>query len=139
MVALRQHLKKTGRPCRVFQETFYLKKRELDLAILPDVMVRCGPLEPGTSSVPDPMVVFEVLSPGTEARDRYEKWDRYKELPSLRHYVLVHRDRPLITVRSRQGDRWTGEIIEGLDRVFALSAIDFEMALAAVYEDVLAG
>ncbi|MEJ1158129.1 Uma2 family endonuclease [Prosthecomicrobium sp. N25] len=139
MVALRQHIKATKRPCHVFQEAFYLKRRELDFAVLPDVMVQCGRLEPGATSIQDPMVVVEVLSPGTEARDRYEKWDGYKKLPSLVHYVMVHRDKPLIEVRNRNGAEWRIDWLEGLDRSLSLPAIDFSMPLAAVYEDVLTG
>jgi Uma2 family endonuclease len=138
-IALQTGFRKKASPCRAFKETFYLKRRALDLTVFPDIIVRCGEIERGQTSVDDPTALIEVLSPGTEPRDRYEKWDRYKELPSLRHYVLVHRDKPMIEVRSRQGDIWTVEIIEGLDQIFALPALDFEMALAAVYEDVLAG
>ena len=39
--------------------------------LLPDVLVVCGDLEPGATSVDDATVLFEVLSPGTEARDRF--------------------------------------------------------------------
>ncbi|WP_246662206.1 Uma2 family endonuclease [Prosthecodimorpha hirschii] len=139
MVALRSHIKATGRPCRVFQETFFLKRRELDFAVLPDVMVRCGPMEPASASVPDPMVVIEVLSPGTEPRDRYDKWDGYRQIPSLQHYVLVHRDRILVEIKTRQGTEWTTTVVDDPAAEFALAALDFRMPLAAVYEDVLAG
>lgn len=72
--ALRSHFKSTGRPCHAFQETFYVKERSLDLAVLPDVVVRCGAIETGATSVSDPVVLVEVLSPGTAARDMFEKW-----------------------------------------------------------------
>eukprot|EP01037_Dinobryon_pediforme_P039945 gene39944-biopygen22883 len=45
--ALRTHFKATKRPCRAFQETFYVKKRSDDFAVLPDIVVRCGQLTPG--------------------------------------------------------------------------------------------
>lgn len=135
--ALRSHFKATKRPCRVFQETFYVKRRETDFAVLPDVVVRCGPMEPGATSVSDPVAVFEVLSPGTEGRDRYEKWNGYKQLPSLQYYALVARDTPRIELKTRAGDIWQAEDLEGLDRTLRLPSLDFEIGLAEVYEDVI--
>ncbi len=136
--ALRAHFKATGRPCRAFQETFYVKKRSDDFAVLPDIVVRCGQLTPGQISVDDPSVVFEILSPGTEQRDRSEKWIGYRKLASLQHFVLVDRDRPLVEVRTRDGLAWKSQLLEELDSLLHLEAIDFTISLAAIYEDVLA-
>ncbi|SFG39046.1 Uma2 family endonuclease [Methylobacterium gossipiicola] len=88
-------------PCRVFTETFHLKSRPLDAAMLPDVLVACGDLEPGATSFDNPTVLFEVLSPETEARDRFEIWRIYQQFPALRHYVVVARDRPHLEVYDR--------------------------------------
>ena len=137
--ALRDHFRRTGRPCRVFQESFYLKSRALDLAILPDVVVRCGPLAPGATSLDDPVVLAEVLSPATAARDRHDKWELCRRLPSLRHYLLVDSERARLELRSRDGDDWTVETLAGFDAVLRLPAIGFEIAAAVVYEDVSAG
>lgn len=135
--ALRNHFKRTARPCVALQETFFVKKRSADLSVLPDVVVRCGPMKPGATSVDDPVVVVEVLSPGTETRDRFEKWDGYRQIPELTHYVLVQRDKPLAEIRTRDGQAWKLDTIEGLDAELALPALDFAMPLSAVYEDVL--
>lgn len=68
-------------------------KKAVDSAMLPDVMVHCGPLPSGATSMNDPTVLVEVMSEGSKARDRFEKWAVYQKLSSLRHYVLVERDR----------------------------------------------
>lgn len=47
-----------------------MKSRALDAAMLPDVSVVCGDIEPGATSGDDPRGVFEPLAPGTEARNR---------------------------------------------------------------------
>jgi Uma2 family endonuclease len=62
-----------GSRCQTLAETFYVKRAELDAMLLPDVVVVCGDLEPGATSTDEPAVIFEVLSTGTEARDRLEK------------------------------------------------------------------
>jgi Uma2 family endonuclease len=123
--------------CRPYDETFFLKKPELASAVLPDVMVRCGPLAPGATFLDDPVVVFEVLSDGSERRDRTEKWTIYRQLPSLRHYVLVDRDSPVVEVRSRRGDEWSElRVLDRLEATVDLPAIDISLPLAVIYEDV---
>jgi Uma2 family endonuclease len=129
-----------GSSCQTFTETFYMKSRPHDAAMLPDVLVVCGDLEPGATSVDNPTVLFEVLSPGTEARDRFEKWLVYQQLAALQHYVLVVRDRPYLEVFDRVDGVWSGfRVIEGLDTVLELPAIGAELTLRDIYRRVFAG
>lgn len=127
-----------GSSCQTFTETFYMKSKTLDAAMLPDVLVVCGDIEPGATSVENPTVLVEVLSPGTEARDRFEKWAVYQQLASLQHYVLVARDRPHLEVFDRIEGRWSGfRVIDGLDEVLDLSTIQAVLPLRDIYFRVL--
>ena len=135
---LRERFRTAASPCRTFTETFYMKNRSVESATLPDIIVRCGPLTPGATSVDDPKVLVEVVSLGSEGRDRGDKWRVYRRLPSLEHYVLVERDRAAIDVFDRAGDAWASRrTIEGLDAVLDLPAIDASVPLAEIYRDVL--
>lgn len=137
---LEQSFRAKGSSCQTFTETFYMKSRALDAAMLPDVLVVCGDLEPGATSTDDPVVLFEVLSPGTEARDRFEKWMVYQKLASLRHYVLVARDKPHLEVFDRQGEAWGGlRVLDGLDAALDLPALDVSVTLRDVYRRVFSG
>lgn len=134
-------LRESGSGCRTYTETFWLKEQFLRLAVFPDVMVHCGRPDRDDTSVSDPTVLFEVVSPGSERRDRGEKASLYRRLPSLQHFVLVERDRPELTVDARRADRgWTfGEPLEGLDAVLTLSAIGVDLPLSEIYRDVIEG
>ena len=56
----------------------------------PDALLRCGPeLDGGALAVPDPIVVVEVRSALTGARDSGAKLADYFRIPSLRHYLVV--------------------------------------------------
>jgi len=128
----------SGSGCRTFTETFYTKERGLDAALLPDVMVVCGDLEPGATATDAPVVLFEVLSPGTEARDRFDKWRIYQRLPSLKHYVLVARDKPHVEAFDRVGEAWSGmRVLDGFDAVLDLPAVDAKLSLSDIYRRVL--
>lgn len=91
-------------------------------------------IEPGATSVENPTFLFEVLSPGTEARDRFEKWAVYQQLASLQHDVLVARDRPHLKVFDRVEGRWGGfRVIDGLDEVLDLPTIQALLPLCDIY------
>jgi len=136
--AVRDRLRAAGSPCRTLTETFYLKAPALDASLLPDVIVHCGPLPSGAASVEAPTVVIEVMSDGTEARDRIAKWGVYQRIPSLMHCVLIAQDRPHVETLDRIGGEWRGlQIIDGLESVLPLPAINVEAPLSEIYRDVL--
>jgi Uma2 family endonuclease len=56
----------------------------------PDALVRCGaPLAPDAIKLTDPVIIVEVQSPSTSARDAGPKLIDYFRLPSVRHYLIV--------------------------------------------------
>ncbi len=56
----------------------------------PDSLVRCGPKSSGeATSIDDPVIVVEVVSPSSRAADSGVKLAGYFTLPSLRHYLIV--------------------------------------------------
>ncbi len=137
-VAMTNDFRRRGSPCRTFTETFFVKDREIELAALPDVMVVCHPLAPGETAITDPTVLVEVMSPGSEARDRLEKWQLYQQLPSLAHYVLVARDKCYVEAFDRPNGDWSGlRLLDSADAELSLPAIEFSMPLSEVYRDVL--
>jgi len=59
--------------------------------------VRCGePLPGDTVKLVDPIIVVEVLSPSTRARDAGAKLEDYFRLPSVRHYLIVKTDTRIV-------------------------------------------
>ena len=87
----------------------------------------------------DPTVLFEVVSPGSERRDRNEKANLYRRLPSLQHFVLVERDRPEVTADNRRADgAWVfGDPLQWRDDVLPLASIGVDLPISEIYRDVL--
>jgi Uma2 family endonuclease len=83
--ALDQQLR--GGPCDVHRETFKVSTGKR--VYYPDVLVRCGPIDPDATLTDAPRLVVEVLSPSTEDVDFGEKREAYLALPSLEAYVIV--------------------------------------------------
>ena len=71
----------------------------------PDALVRCGPdLSPDTIKLDDPVIVVEVLSPSTRARDAGAKLVDYFRLPSVHHYLIVRTEDRAIIHHARNAD-----------------------------------
>ena len=135
--ALRSHIRARELACETFTESAWLKQRFQKLAAFPDVMVRCGPIEPDASSVDDPLILIEVVSPTSGGRDRGEKVPAYMRLASAQHICLIDRDRVRIDVFDRRDGAWLPRApIESLDGTLELFALEFSMPVAEVYRDV---
>jgi Uma2 family endonuclease len=86
----------------------------------------------------NPKVIVEVLSPSTEAFDRGEKFQRYRDhLDTLEDYLLISSHRPRIEHYQRRGERqWLYTSAEGLESSMAVESIGCHLPLAEVYERV---
>jgi len=71
----------------------------------PDALVYCGPkLPPDTLLVENPTIVVKVISPTSGRNDHTRKVVGYFQLQSLRHYLIVDPDAPLVVHQSRGDD-----------------------------------
>lgn len=102
-------------PCVVYSSDLKVRVEATGLATCPDVTVICGPprLDPRSRHVAlNPTVVVEVTSDGTEAWDRGEKLEHYRQVASLREVVLVdHQTRSVTAVRRDEDDAWSTETV----------------------------
>jgi Uma2 family endonuclease len=69
----------------------------------PDALVRCGePLADDDVKVTDAVIVVEVLSPSSRARDAGAKLEDYFRLPSVRHYLIVKTENRTVVHHRRE-------------------------------------
>jgi Uma2 family endonuclease len=106
--ALKGAIRRAGLPCHAVPDgaTVRIAART---AFEPDAIVYCGPrLPPETVEFPDPVIVVEVLSEGTAARDHGVKLAGYFSLPSVAHYLILDPN-SRTAIHHRRGQ---GEVIE---------------------------
>jgi Uma2 family endonuclease len=73
-----------------------------DSDFTPDAVLRCGQRLPGdATTIADPLVLVEVLSPDSGTSDRAIKLRAYFKLPSVRHYLIVWPDEQRIVHHAR--------------------------------------
>lgn len=124
--------------CRVYAGGMRVQRsddRGDDMAVIPDIVVRCGPRR-DRHFVTDPLVVVEVLSRSTLHHDRSVKFDFYRSLPSLQHIVLVYQDQMRVEHFRRAASGWTVEVLSSPSRRLDLDAIAFAVDLDTIYFDV---
>ena len=135
---LRQQLK--TRPCTVLGNDMRVRIEAADAATYPDVLVLCDKPafhDSRRDVLTNATLVAEVLSPSTEGYDRGSKFAIYRDLPSLRQYVLIAQDRHAIDCFTRQPDgRWLLEAYTDPDTPIHLESIGCTVLLREVYEKV---
>ena len=101
----------------------------------PDAFVNCVPVSRGDTIFAEPVVVFEVLSPGTSRTDRIEKLREYQATASIQRYVILEQDSVAATVFSRMGGDWIARALTDGD-VLQMPEIGIELHLSEIYADV---
>ena len=96
-------------------------------------MVVCSRVDPTAKVVHDPVVIFEVLSPSTAAKDRIVKAREYQATPSVKRYVMLEQERIGATVLVRAQDGWSALILKD-DDTLDMPEIGLAIPLAEFYE-----
>jgi Uma2 family endonuclease len=126
--------------CQGFDSDMRIKVEQLELYTYPDAAVTCAQPQftnESPRSLLNPQVVFEVLSKSTEGYDRGEKFAKYREIPSLRHYVLISQAQRRVDVYTRNDDgSWSFDFAPRGDNVISLSAIGCRLSVDDLYEGI---
>jgi len=133
-VALRPRLR--GTSCSHFGPDLAVRT-EGEKVRSPDALITCTKF-PGTDLVaPDPVVIFEVLSPTSGRTDRIEKVREYALVPSIRRYIIVETKFAGVMVlhRKNEGDEWLAATLTG-DDVLDIPEVGITLPVAEFYENV---
>ncbi|MEB3231708.1 MAG: Uma2 family endonuclease [Leptolyngbyaceae bacterium] len=104
----------------------------------PDVFVTCDHRDRQDRYIKRyPQLIAEVLSPGTEAFDRSEKFQDYQQLSSLSEYLLISQTEMWVEYYHRQLSQssWNQVIYRAGDCI-QLSHLGLEVAIEELYRGV---
>lgn len=130
-----------GKPCEPMGSDARIRATRMRYSY-PDVTIVCGEpefLDENGDAITNPTVIFEILSPSTEAYDRGEKFAAYQQRPTLRDYVLVAQDKVSVEHYSRQDEQgavWRYERLDRPDAVLRLPCVGCEIVLSDIYARV---
>ncbi len=109
-VALNRAVLDAGVPCQALPDGATVETGDSDYE--PDALVNCGePMADDAVAAPNPVIVVEVLSPGTASTDTGGKLAGYFRVPSITHYLIIHPTRRTIVHHRRMEDGIVTQII----------------------------
>ncbi|MSU78045.1 MAG: Uma2 family endonuclease [Gemmataceae bacterium] len=127
-------------PCRVRTSDLRVKVDATGLYTYPDVIIVCDEpqFEDGVfDTLLNPLALMEVLSDSTEKFDRGTKAGHYRRIPSLKEYILIAQDEPLVERYVRQpDDSWLLTEFRGPAQTLTLASVPVKLALADIYRGV---
>lgn len=133
-ISFRQALR--GRPCRTVMEGVQLAVQEGRHYTYPDVMITCDPEDQRAKRIlTAPVLLIEVLSPSTAEYDRGRKFNQYKQLPSLQHYLLVSQTSWLVEWYRREANSiWSFTPLVEAEDELVIPELNINLTVAEIYE-----
>ena len=127
-----------GKPCQPYNSETRIHIEQNSLFTYPDVSVICG--EPSSLNNDDfnllnPTIIFEVLSPSIRNYDRGDKFKLYRDIPTLKEYVLVEPDAILVEQNFINGNgNWELKEYKQISDILFLQSIQLSLSLKAIYK-----
>lgn len=144
--ALKTYLR--GKGCKVLMSDAKVGASEKGPFHYPDVMVTCDPRDQKARKIIYyPCLIVEVLSPSTEAFDRGDKFKHYRQISTLKEYVLISADiMSLDCYRLNEKNKWelTSYSLDEMNLSpeevkIELTSINYSCSLSSIYEEVTLG
>ena len=97
-------LAERGSPCEIVARPGVATRVRANINFrVPDLGVTCTPDAPNQQTLPDPIVLIEILSPGN-ASDTWDNVWSYTTIPSVREIVVVHSTRVMVELLRRDAE-----------------------------------
>jgi Uma2 family endonuclease len=129
-----------SKKCQPFGSDLRVHIPSNTLFTYPDISIVCGEvitLNNDEYNMLNPTVIIEVLSPSTKNYDRGEKFKLYRDIPTLKEYILV--DSLSIHIedfRVNEHNRWELEEYNNPEETLYIKAINEHLLLIEIYEGI---
>lgn len=108
--------------------------------VYPDVMVIQGqPIYEGSgkTTVTNPLLIIEVLSPSTKNYDKGDKFEFYRSIRNFQEYILIDPSKFQIEQYTRTSPtQWLFTEYQNEDSIVNFSSVSFNLCLKELYERV---
>lgn len=131
---LHSHLRGTG--CRAYSNDMKVKIDSANSFYYPDILVTCEPFSPKSVFTKVPVLLIEILSPSTKQIDRREKVIAYKQIATLKEYLVIYQDRKRVEMYKKDSaGQWQTSIAQQRD-IVQLDSLQppLQLPLTEIYE-----
>ncbi len=127
-----------GKECEILVADLRVTTPDFDSFMYPDLTILCEELqrkENGFDTLTNPTAIIEVMSSSTKGYDMAFKFHYYKQIPSLKEYILVDSTRKFIQINRRKNETTWDEPIYAEDgnSSLVIDSIGFDLPLNEVY------
>jgi len=128
----------TGKNCTPFNsdQRVYIEKNTL--FTYPDISIFCNEIITRNNdevNTMNPSVIIEVLSPGTRSYDRGMKFKLYRDIDSLKEYILIDSETVNVEVFSiNQNGLWELREYKNMHETLLIQTIQMEIPVRSLYE-----
>jgi Uma2 family endonuclease len=127
-----------GKPCKPFGSDMRIYVEENTLFTYPDISIICGGVKNSSidkDTVIRPTVLIEILSPSTRNYDRGGKFKLYRDIPTLKEYILIDSEAIGIEAfRLNQNGHWELEEYKSADAIFTIPTVNVSTPVSEIYE-----
>ncbi len=106
----------------------------------PDISIICGEvltLNNDEYNVLNPSVIIEILSKATKNYDRGEKFKLYRDIATLKEYILVDSESIHIEIfRLNENNHWELEEYNDIKNFLSIKTINENILIAEIYDKV---
>lgn len=128
-----------GKPCRPYGPDMRLYVAENTLYTYPDITIYCEDQMRVTDgdNASNPIVIIEILSPSTRDYDMGGKFDLYRDIPSLKEYILIDSQAlKVYAFRLNETNHWELEEYKNGDDILIIKSVELSLPLKEIYEAV---
>jgi len=133
---LAQKLK--GNKCRPYGSDLLIHIPENTLYTYPDISIISGDIldkNDFDGGVVSAAVIVEILSTSTKTYDRGDKFKLYRDIPTLKEYILIDSESINIEAfRINKENHWELEEYKTIDETLNIAAVSIAISLFDIYE-----
>jgi Uma2 family endonuclease len=129
-----------GKNCKPYGSDLRIHIPLNTLYTYPDISIICGKPETTDNSfdtITNPSVIIEILSPSTKSYDRGDKFNLYRQIPTLQEYILI--DSETVSVEhfvKTDVHEWMLTELKSITDTFMIKTVAIPVALEELYLDI---
>lgn len=129
-----------GKNCKPFGSDLRVHIPEKTLYTYPDISIICGEIETTDDkfdTITNPSVIIEILSESTKNYDKGNKFTLYREIASLKEYILIDSENIMVEKFIKNTDNsWQLTEYKSIKDSFKIETVALKMDLETIYNGV---
>lgn len=129
-----------GKPCQPYGSDLRVHIPLNSLFTYPDISIYCGEVETiddKFDTATNPSVIIEILSPSTRNYDLGQKFALYREIETLKEYILIDSEKVNVLKYSKNDDdSWLLVEYKSMDDFITINVAGIEIQVKDIYENV---